>query len=105
MIFHFNFIVTSFLFKLDFLRAHLKRRTFVVKLHHIISLRVHKVVNLVLVIVVTHVEAIRRIHRHLHDGVQRDRHQVAVLVLLENVEAVLGYVLHEVTFLFVVRVH
>jgi hypothetical protein len=28
-----------------------------------------------------------------------------VLVLLENVEAVLGYVLHEVTFLFVVRVH
>ena len=98
MVFHFGCSVTAFLLKWYCLRAHLKRRTFVVKLHHIISLRVHKVVNLVLVIVVTHVEAIRCIHRHLHDGVQRDRHQVAVLVLLENVEAVLGYVLHEVNW-------
>ena len=105
MIFHFNCIITAFLFKLDFLRSHLKRRTFVVKLHHLIGLRVHKVINLELVVVIAHVEAIRRIHCHLHDGVQRDRHQVAVLVLLENVEAVFGHILHEVTLLFVVPVH
>ena len=105
MVFHFGCSVTAFLLKWYCLRAHLKRRTFIVKLHYLIGRRVHEVVNLVLVIVVTHVEAVRLIHRHLNDGVQRDRHQVAVLVLLENVEAVLGYVLHEVTFLFVVRVH
>lgn len=105
MVFHIGSSVTAFLLKRGLLHAHFKRRTFVVKLDHLIGRRVHEVVDLVLVVVVAHVEAVRLIHCHLHDGVQRDRHQVAVLVLLENVEAVLGPVLHEETLLLVMPVH
>jgi hypothetical protein len=87
------------------LNTNLGGSTLVIKLNNLVSCWIHEEVDLILVVVVAHVEAVRLEGAQRNHCVQRDRHQVAVLVLLEHVEAVLARILHEVALLLFLAVH